>query len=88
MKKVVKNFFNFFGLKISKIHPDIKEITFDEVYVRHLTNPLIFDIGANRGQSIDRFKKIFKNPIIHSFEPNPDEFKKLKKNMVMIKTFF
>ena len=88
MKKIVKFFFKLFGLKIYKIHSDIKELTFDEIYIRYLKNPLIIDVGANEGQSIDRFKKIFKNPIIHSFEPNPDEFKKLKKNMVMIKTFF
>jgi FkbM family methyltransferase len=79
MKQIVKKIFNFFGLKISRIHPDIKELTFDEIYTRYLKTPLIFDVGANEGQTIDRFKKIFKNPIIHSFEPIPNEFKKLEK---------
>ena len=32
-------------------------------------NPIILDIGANVGQSVDRFKKLFDNPLILSFEP-------------------
>ena len=35
----------------------------------------IFDVGANKGQSIDFFCKIFQNPIIHAFEPNPVLYK-------------
>ena len=37
----------------------------------------IFDVGANKGQSIDFFSKIFKNPTIYAFEPNPILYKKL-----------
>ena len=76
MKQIVIFFLRLFGLKIYRVHPDIKELTFDEIYIRYLKNPLIMDVGANEGQSIDRFKKIFKNSIIHCFEPLPDEFKK------------
>jgi len=79
MQRIIKRIFNLFGLKISRTHPDIKELTFDEIYSRYLKTPVIFDVGANKGQSIDRFKKNFKNPIIHSFEPNPDMFKILEK---------
>lgn len=34
-------------------------------------NPVIIDIGANRGQSIASFYTIFPNAKIHSFEANP-----------------
>lgn len=41
-------------------------------------NPvIIFDVGANKGQSIDFFSKTFKNPIIYAFEPNPKLYKEL-----------
>jgi FkbM family methyltransferase len=41
-------------------------------------NPLvIFDVGANTGQSAKFFRKIFKDSKIYSFEPNPLIFKKL-----------
>lgn len=33
-------------------------------------NPVIFDVGANKGQSIRFFKEIFKAATIYSFEPN------------------
>ena len=39
---------------------------------------IIFDVGANLGQSIERFRRIDENSIIHSFEPTPDLALKLK----------
>lgn len=38
-----------------------------------------FDIGANEGQSIIRLNKINQNSLIHSFEPTPELFNKIKK---------
>ncbi len=42
---------------------------------------LIFDVGANKGQSIKFFKSL--NPLasIHSFEPSPSTFRKLESNL-------
>ena len=37
----------------------------------------IFDIGANIGQSIKRFRRKFNKSKIYSFEPNPEIFKNL-----------
>ncbi len=45
-------------------------------------------MGANNGQSIDRFLKLYKNSKIHSFEPLTDEFQKLKKNFGKRKNIF
>lgn len=41
--------------------------------------PIIFDIGAHEGQSIEYLENIFSNPIIYSFEPDPSTFKTLNK---------
>lgn len=38
-------------------------------------NPVVFDVGANNGQSIEVFLKIFKNPHVFSFEPNHKLYK-------------
>jgi FkbM family methyltransferase len=43
------------------------------------SNPTIFDVGANKGQSIDFFSKIRHTAQITSFEPNPDLFEFLSK---------
>jgi FkbM family methyltransferase len=62
---ILKKIFKIFNTEISK-----RRKNFDEIYLYHINNkPCIFDVGANIGQSIKRFKNIFLNPIIHSFEP-------------------
>jgi FkbM family methyltransferase len=57
-------------------------LTNDEVIKFFVTknNPIIFDVGANVGTSIDRFKKIFFSPEFYCFEPSKNEFEILKKN--------
>lgn len=40
---------------------------------------VIFDVGANIGQSIELFKKNVPDCLIHSFEPSPDVFTELEK---------
>jgi FkbM family methyltransferase len=41
--------------------------------------PVIFDVGANSGQSAKFFRKIFRDSKIYSFEPNPLIFKRLNE---------
>ncbi|MBN9483069.1 MAG: hypothetical protein BGO70_01395 [Bacteroidetes bacterium 43-93] len=41
-------------------------------------DPVIIDVGANRGQTIDFFLKINANSTIHAFEPNHNLFLLLK----------
>ena len=40
--------------------------------------PLIFDVGANIGQSIEKFRSLFADPLIHSFEPGLESFSILR----------
>lgn len=40
-------------------------------------SPVIFDVGANIGQSIDHYRALFPDACIHSFEPNPPTFARL-----------
>ena len=39
--------------------------------------PIVFDIGANKGQSIDGFRKLYPECFIHAFEPSKLEFDQL-----------
>lgn len=41
--------------------------------------PVIFDVGANRGQTIERIRKTFGRPVIHAFEPGRDTFAELER---------
>jgi FkbM family methyltransferase len=47
--------------------------------VRAQSPPMILDVGANEGQSLDRFKKTFPSSIIHSFEPGRAAFQRLSE---------
>lgn len=44
-------------------------------------SPVIFDVGANVGQSVGMFKQVFPSGMIHSFEPSPSTFRELQKNV-------
>lgn len=50
-------------------------------YIKNLKRPqpLIIDVGANKGQTIDFFLGIAPDAVIHSFEPNPRLYNALVK---------
>lgn len=39
--------------------------------------PIVFDVGAHKGESVQFFSDIFENATIYSFEPDPDNFRHL-----------
>ena len=43
--------------------------------------PVIIDIGAHTGESVDFFSKIFPNAEIFSVEPDPESYQKLVNNV-------
>ena len=86
IKKSIKKIFNLLGYHISKKN-DFQNI--DEILSKIMNkNPLIMDVGANKGQSIKRFKDLFDNPIIHSFEPIQEEFEKIRDKHNFDKNIF
>ncbi len=44
-----------------------------------IKNPVILDVGANKGQTIQFFLKLFPDATIHAFEPNHKLYKKLNQ---------
>ena len=76
IKKGLKKIIGSLGYEIKK--KEVKNQVFDKIIKKRLDNkPIIFDVGANQGQSIKRFKSIFSDPIIHSFEPLKEDFLKM-----------
>lgn len=82
MKKIINQFLNLFGYSITK------KKNFEKIYrtldttIKNLIknkSPIIIDVGAHEGESINRFRNIFKSAIIHSFEPQNKCFEILKK---------
>jgi FkbM family methyltransferase len=46
-----------------------------------VSKPVIFDVGANTGQSVRRFKETFPESVVHTFEPSPKTFAALTANV-------
>lgn len=70
------------GYDIHRIRQSQHEDPFCEQYIllRDVINPVIFDVGANVGNTVMKYKNIFPNSKIHAFEPFQESFDILKNN--------
>ncbi|MDP1695543.1 MAG: FkbM family methyltransferase, partial [archaeon] len=83
IKDIVKNLALKAGYRILKYNPSqIGACPFSDMkrFMEDKENLLIFDVGANAGQSVIKFKSIFPHSIIHAFEPGQKAFNQLRKN--------
>lgn len=83
VKKVIQNLARRAGLNITRYAPNsIGDDPFLDMqhFLRRCEKPVIFDVGANIGQSSLTFKDTFPASIIHSFEPSPSTYQKLVEN--------
>ena len=89
MKTFIQKIINLFGYKIMRVtSTDATDLDGLTKYLITKSDPVIFDVGANKGQSITRYKKLFQNPIIHSFEPNVDEVNIIKQKYINDKNLY
>lgn len=84
LKQTIRRFSRALGFEITG-YPGIKAVGFDsfeDMKRRTINqNPIVFDIGANIGQTVEKFKKLLPLSEIHSFEPGPETYKILTKNI-------
>ncbi|MCP9913973.1 FkbM family methyltransferase [Cyanobium sp. BA20m-14] len=85
MLKSAKNLSRFLarcaGLEFRRLQkPKLGIDPFNDLqyFLSGITEPTVYDVGANIGQSVDRFINIFPHSRIHSFEPSPTTFEQLK----------
>lgn len=78
VRRLIRRSLRSFGYDIcsSGQRPD----PFDDMKRLVSASPLIFDVGANIGQTVNNFRENFQNPHIHAFEPGRVTFTALKKN--------
>ena len=86
LKKIIKKFLVYLGIHLEVSKKQLEAYNnFDAIHKFLVNNFLdkekitIFDVGANAGDSIERFRNILQNCSIYSFEPIQEIFKKLKK---------
>src|SRR3954462_11541859 len=78
--RAVKAVFHFFGMELHWTRKGVGVDAFRDMhYLSAVPDPVIFDVGANVGQSVERFRKYFPRPVIHSFEPGRATFEQLTR---------
>ena len=62
MKNFIQKLINLTGYKLIKF-TSIDKSNIDEIakYLINIQTPVIFDVGANKGQSIKKYKKLYKD---------------------------
>jgi hypothetical protein len=66
------------GLEVHRVGFGHDPVHDAQVFLSLGTNSVLFDVGANHGQSIKRFRRRFNAAKIHAFEPSPINFAKLQ----------
>lgn len=84
IKRKIQSFIRRLGYEIKGVKKIVKHNDFDAIIEfllkdKNKDQQIFFDVGANLGQSINRFKKINSKSQIHSFEPTPELYEHLKK---------
>ncbi len=80
MKNQIRKLINKMGYNIVPITQTGKNPMGDMKMFLQNDQPLIFDIGANVGQTINRFRSVFPKSKVYSFEPSPSTYETLKVN--------
>lgn len=90
MKRAVRKIARNFGFDIIKFKKNQMGVYpfYDMAKFVKVENPILFDIGANVGQTVKDFKEVFKHSTIHTFEPSPDTFEILKNNTSNFKNIY
>jgi FkbM family methyltransferase len=79
-----------FGYSVNFSHPERLFVPFDEIFVRQVyrfasdaERPLILDCGANIGLATLYFKRLYPDAEIVAFEPDPQAFESLERNLTV-----
>lgn len=80
-KRLIKRALRAVGLELrrSRAAQPIGQDPFHDIRQRVGKDAVVFDVGANVGQTIDRFMGIMEDATIHAFEPGPVTFSKLQR---------
>lgn len=73
----MRRFFNYRLLGPKELDPEFFNWANALNSILGTSTPTIFDIGANVGQSVERFKAQWPDSVIHSFEPQLAEYQEL-----------
>src|SRR5260370_33135795 len=74
MKRIVRSIANHAGLDITRTHAAFRA---QSQLLGKPPAPIIFDVGANEGQTTRLYRKFFPGGTVHAFEPFVETYNKL-----------
>lgn len=81
LRSLARNLLKTMGWRLVRIQPDIRSHAdaFHDQQVLFQDSPpkIIFDVGANHGQTAAEYREHFADALIYSFEPFPETFARL-----------
>jgi len=78
-KQIIKRLLLSAGYDVRKVSTEFGLDPFQDLQRLSGNGPLvIFDVGANVGQSILNLRRVFRRPTIHAFEPGKETFVQLR----------
>jgi len=85
IKSLTKTLFDTVGLELRRTRPATGSFPADPFYAQKefikrmgISHPVIFDVGAHKGETVSRYRALFPDSSIYCFEPFPDNVKILR----------
>lgn len=90
MKRAVRRIINLLGYDYYRLRPGSigSDPYIDIRGLLRVPRPIVFDVGANHGDTVRKFQKILPASVIHAFEPSPDVFRTLETSTRGMKHVF
>lgn len=85
MKRWIQKLCNMYGYRLCKLSEQGREedaFANMQYLLRHVESPIIFDIGAHRGDVSRVFRRLFPASTVYAFEPFKESFELLRANTV------
>ena len=85
MKKLIRVILSKLGYSINKIDksPFIEEAyRMQRLLLKEIDKPIIFDVGAHRGETSNYYCSLIENCIVYSFEPSTESYQALVNNTI------
>jgi FkbM family methyltransferase len=79
MKAFIKKSLAFAGLELKRVRTEKSAFDVQSALCKN-PHPVIFDVGANIGQTIAVYRRLFPTSRIYAFEPFPDSFLALTRS--------
>ena len=85
VKHYTKSVLNYFGIELRRTRPAAGAFPADPFYAQKefldrmaISKPVIFDVGAHKGETVSRYKALFPDSSIYCFEPFHDNVEILR----------